>query len=265
MIKQIDQTGMKYLCKRKQSKKDPEDHIKYKGSGVLWRRILNKHSEYTISTTVLGLFTHQELKSMGLYYSELYNIVESAEWANLINEVGDGGDTSSTEGYQYYYKTRGYVPSVFKGTRLAHNPLTNKIIRVKQDEALPEGFIEGNIKNNGTGPKPGTTNVYHNGITKRYIKHGDSIPEGYQKGLHYQGTTKGRRGCYNSETKHKIYLSQDEQLPVGYVYGLPPTTGKSVVTPYGRFSSITECISATGLTRHQIQRKIQTEIDWRYE
>lgn len=265
MIKEIDQTGLKYLCKRKQSVKDPEDHLKYRGSGVLWRRILNKHPEYTVTTTVIGLFTADDLKEKGLYYSELYNIVESKEWANLINEVGDGGDTSQTEGYQKYLSSRGYIPSPFKGSRAAHNPSTGKGIRLNATDALPEGFVEGNVRGTGTGPKPGTSSVYHNGSTKIYVKHGEPIPEGFVKGVHYEGTTKGRRGCYHPETKHKRYLAAHEELPVGYVYGVPPTTSKAILTPHGRFSSVAECMNALGLTRHAIQSKIKTEPNWSYE
>ena len=265
MIKEIEQTGLKYLCKRKQSSKDPEDHIKYRGSGVLWRRILNKHPEYTMKTTVLGLYDTETLKERGLYYSELYNIVESNEWANLIPESGDGGDTSQTDGFKTYYATRGYVPSPHKGMKAVHDPITGKTIRIPKSDPIPEGVVAGNMPGRGTGPKKGTSTVYHNGETKIYVKHGVPIPEGFVKGVHYEGTTKGRRGCYDPVTNNKRYLHEGEPLPPGYVYGVPPTTSKPVLTPHGRFSSVTECMNALGLTRHQIQIKIETEQDWKYE
>ena len=118
MIKEIEQTGLKYLCKRKQYK-DVTDHLKYKGSGKLWRRTLNVHPEYTIKTTVIGLYDKNDLAKYGLYYSTLYNIVDSKEWANLMPEVGDGGQTH-------------------KGTHPYINTTTNTIVyRIE----CPEGFI----------------------------------------------------------------------------------------------------------------------------
>ena len=276
MIKEIEQTGLKYLCKRKKYK-DPLDRIKYKGSGKLWRRILNAHPEYTLKTTVLGLYDKDDLAKYGLYYSNLYNIVESKEWANLMPEVGDGGQTHrGTHPYKnietgaIVYRTEcpeGHEPffNTQKETRVIHNPVTGEIKKISPSDITPEGWNDGGIKGKFSyGPRKGQTKVYHNGSHKIYIKHGDPIPEGYIPGVYYEGITKGRIGCHNPITLEKKYLRKDEALPEGFVVGLPPTTGKKLSTPYGIFESVSKCMAATKLTRYAIECKIKKDNSWFY-
>ena len=275
MIKEIEQTGLKYLCKRKHYK-DPADHLKYKGSGKLWRRTLNAHPEYTIKTTVLGLYDKNDLAKYGLYYSNLYNIVESKEWANLMPEVGDGGQThKGTHPYinpttnAVVYRTEcpeGYIPffNKQKETRVIHNPLTGEAKKVDPTVITPEGWVYGGVKGKSYGPKKGQTKVYHNGEHKIYIKHGDPVPEGFEPGVHYTGTTKGRVGCHNPLTKEKRYIDKNDLVPEGFVVGLTPTTGKKISTPFGVFNSVTECMANTKLTRYAIECKIKTENNWFY-
>ncbi len=78
--------GLKYLGVTKQ------DPYEYSGSGTYWRNHLKAHgfTNKNIKTTILVKVRDKlELKTLGLYFSELYNIVESEEWANLIPESGD--------------------------------------------------------------------------------------------------------------------------------------------------------------------------------
>ena len=85
-VKTHSKTGLKYLGKTAQ--KDPH---KYRGSGTYWKAHLKKHGA-TYSTEILHEFqTNDEVETWGLYYSELWNVVESTEWANLKPEAGDGG------------------------------------------------------------------------------------------------------------------------------------------------------------------------------
>ena len=54
---------------------------------------MKKHG-YLIETEILKeCSSKEELKHWGKYYSNLWNIVESSEWANLKPEEGDGGAT----------------------------------------------------------------------------------------------------------------------------------------------------------------------------
>jgi len=89
MIKTHNITGLKYLCKTANS-----DPLKYMGSGKYWKNHLRKHGR-NIKTEILLQSEDKEFFTKEcLRYSELFNVVESKNWANLIPENGlDGGVT----------------------------------------------------------------------------------------------------------------------------------------------------------------------------
>jgi NUMOD3 motif len=100
-VKTHNVTGLKYLGKT--ISKDPH---KYTGSGTLWLRHLNVHGcDYT-TEILLETEDEKELRDAGIYYSELWNVVESKEWANLTIEQGSGGDTSESPAFKEYMKNR---------------------------------------------------------------------------------------------------------------------------------------------------------------
>jgi hypothetical protein len=78
-------TGKKYLGKT--SKKDP---YKYLGSGQDWLVHLEEFGKNVETEIIRECQSKQELNYWGRYYSELWNIVESDEWANKIPETGGG-------------------------------------------------------------------------------------------------------------------------------------------------------------------------------
>ena len=81
-----NQTGLQYLGKT--TAKDPH---KYQGSGKAWKPHIKEHG-YDVTTEIIReCKTQVELSYWGRYYSELWNIVESDEWANKIPETGGGG------------------------------------------------------------------------------------------------------------------------------------------------------------------------------
>jgi hypothetical protein len=84
-VKTHNKTGLNYLGTT--TKEDPH---KYPGSGTYWGRHLKVHG-YDYTTEILHeCQSKHELKEQGLYYSNMWNIVENNEWANLIPESGDG-------------------------------------------------------------------------------------------------------------------------------------------------------------------------------
>jgi hypothetical protein len=86
MVKTHNITGLKYLCQTKKS--NPH---KYLGSGKYWKLHLLKHGK-DIHTQILKECSNKdELKDWGIYYSNLWNVVDSEDWANLRPESGDGG------------------------------------------------------------------------------------------------------------------------------------------------------------------------------
>jgi hypothetical protein len=63
----------------------------YRGSGIRWLHHIKKYG-YNVETNILFETTDkQKIKEMGIYYSNLWKVVESREWANLKPEGGEGG------------------------------------------------------------------------------------------------------------------------------------------------------------------------------
>lgn len=90
-IKQHSVTGLKYFGKT--SGKDP---YTYNGSGKHWKFHIKKHGkEHIVTLWVSESYTDSEMISeYALAFSKDNNIVESKEWANLVEENGlDGGMT----------------------------------------------------------------------------------------------------------------------------------------------------------------------------
>lgn len=90
-IKTHNKTGLKYFGK---TTKDP---YQYRGSGKRWLAHLKKHGT-DVLTEVLGYYvTEQECLHTAMAFSKENNIVESVQWANMIDENGlDGGATGRT-------------------------------------------------------------------------------------------------------------------------------------------------------------------------
>jgi hypothetical protein len=76
-------TGLKYLGMTRQ------DPFKYSGSGLYWKSHLNKYG-YLLDTKIIKeCESMDEISYWGNYYSELWNIVESDNFANLVPELGE--------------------------------------------------------------------------------------------------------------------------------------------------------------------------------
>jgi hypothetical protein len=91
--------GLKYLGK---TERDP---FKYIGSGLYWKRHLRSHQFISKDILTIVLFetdSKEELKNVGIYYSDLYDVVHDESWANLRKESGDGGDTSKFIDWEKY-------------------------------------------------------------------------------------------------------------------------------------------------------------------
>jgi hypothetical protein len=81
--------GLKYLGKC--VNRNPYLYI---GSGKRWKNHIRKHNltAADIKTTILlDTEDETEFKKIAEYYSTLWNVVESNEFANLRPENGDGG------------------------------------------------------------------------------------------------------------------------------------------------------------------------------
>lgn len=93
-VKTHNITGLKYLGKTTQ---DPQT---YKGSGKYWKLHIKKHGYDVHTEIIFNSESKEEIKEIGLYYSKLWDIVNSDKWANLTEESGDGGDKSKYINYE---------------------------------------------------------------------------------------------------------------------------------------------------------------------
>ena len=158
-VKTHNITGLNYLG---QTKQDP---FKYKGSGKHWIRHLKKHGK-NISTIILLESENLELiNETGIYYSKLWNIVESKKWANLKEESGQGGwwlglfgDKNGMYGNTHTKETRDKISQVNKGRK--NNYLSKMNSKRKwwtngKDDCFridcPPGYFKGRSKMKGKG------------------------------------------------------------------------------------------------------------------
>jgi hypothetical protein len=93
-------SGLLYLGKTvKNIKINPHCYL---GSGKYWLEHLKSRGYHAkdIKTWILHETTDlEDLKLMGLYYSNLFDVVNSNDWANLKLEEGDGGMTRCGENH----------------------------------------------------------------------------------------------------------------------------------------------------------------------
>lgn len=85
-VKTHNITGFKYLGKT--TSKNPHQ---YKGSGLVWKRHLEKHGYDYTTEILLATEDEKEIKETGIFFSNLFNVVKSKDWANLMEEQGQGG------------------------------------------------------------------------------------------------------------------------------------------------------------------------------
>lgn len=116
-------TGLKYLGK---TERDP---YTYSGSGIRWKRVLNKYGNDVETEVLFQSENIEDIREKGLYYSKLWNIVESDEWANLIEENGSGGDTSKFHDYKAISEKLKGVP---KGPQSEQHRINNSLAHIEQ-------------------------------------------------------------------------------------------------------------------------------------
>lgn len=145
-LKTHNKTGLKYLGKTTQ------DPFTYLGSGKRWQNHLKKHGNDITTKILLETDDPVEISKWGTYYSNLWNIVKSKDFANLKLESGDGGDTSMCESYRKGIKMRdtsGNKNSMYGRSAIIENSLkwyNNGIENLYVTKGTqPRGFKPGRI------------------------------------------------------------------------------------------------------------------------
>ena len=88
-VKTHSRTGLKYLGF---TSRDPQV---YCGSGKYWKSHLKIHGKDHTTEVIKECRNKKEIRKWGRYYSELWNVVDSNEWANLKPEEADGSPSGS--------------------------------------------------------------------------------------------------------------------------------------------------------------------------
>jgi hypothetical protein len=191
-LKTHNKTGLKYLGKT--TRVDP---YLYKGSGKYWSRHIAVYG-YNVTTEILfETESKKELKEKGIYYSNLWNIVDNPNFANLRIEMGDGGDT------------------------MTGHPDLEKIIKKNRDrKATFKWWNNGKTQCHSSSPPDDTYSAGRLPFNNIGSKIGAEI---------------NKNKKWINDGKNQIMIDKDQQLPNGYLFGrLPsPKKGKPNLTAKG--------------------------------
>ena len=110
-IKQHNRTGLKYFGVTTRT-----DPYNYSGSGKYWKWHVKQHGD-DVSTIWVQQFSNiEECSAYALNFSKENNIVESTEWANLIEE--DGNLYKGIYGFnQHTEETKAKISASMKGRK----------------------------------------------------------------------------------------------------------------------------------------------------
>ena len=132
LLKTHRKTGKKYLCRHVTA--DEKTCYTYSGSGTYWRRHLQKHGVDLETTILAKCATIQEAKLVGIEYSNMWNVTNNPEFANLVREEGQGGAEVASKrknhGSRFGYEQK---PFVMAGEK---NPAKRKEVRKKISDKL---------------------------------------------------------------------------------------------------------------------------------
>lgn len=170
-IKKHKITGMQYLGKT--SALDPH---KYTGSGKYWKRHLKKHGLLYDTEILLMSQDETDIKETGQFFSTLFNVVISNDWANLKIEEGDGGWSSINKNKDTYidvYRKNGKILGKLNKNTVAVVDKNGKKFRVtKDDQRLKSGELVGHTINKMAAyDKEG--NMHHININDQRLKSGE--------------------------------------------------------------------------------------------
>jgi hypothetical protein len=202
-VKTHQLTGMKYLGMTRQ------DPYSYSGSGTYWRKHLKKRGNNISTEILLATENENEIAETGLFFSKLWNIVESTEWANLVPEEGEGGKNlrhlkRTPEWNRKVGEASKGRPPANKGKTVWNNGIRN----VWSDDRPGPNFQMGILRPSHPGKTIGSTGMtWFTDGTKNILCH--DCPDGFRKGRVFtkESKLKGKSsGCrwWNDGKQNKL-------------------------------------------------------------
>jgi hypothetical protein len=252
-VKTHNITGLKYLG---QTTKNP---FNYRGSGLYWKSHLAKHGRDMTTEIIKECETMDDLKKWGIYYSDLWNIVDSDVWANLKPEIGDGGCAKGTnKGRKHSLATRRKISKNRKGIKpsgvrvvspetrtaisliLTGRTVSEKTKRkrrktlklkklmglLKHTEATKQKMRKpksashiANMKVNHTKPTTGYIHI-NNGIEEKFVKR-KCAPKGWVRGRLVKPIPPDQKGkkWITNDEINRMVHELPNGLPNGWRYG----------------------------------------------
>lgn len=173
----ISPLGLNYLGTTMQNP------FEYTGSGKYWKNHLKAHKFTSNDVKTIILFetlNKDELIKVGNHYSELYDIVKSELWANLVVENGEGG--SSGRIYSPSKETRIKIGKYRKGKTLStesrEKVRASKIGKSRSEETktkVSETRIKNKVAEKRNNPNYNSTPVLQYDLQGNFIKEWDDL------------------------------------------------------------------------------------------
>jgi len=182
-LKTHNKTGLQYFGMTKQ---DPN---KYMGSGKRWRNHLSKHGNDVTTEIIFESEDKHEISDVGIFYSNMWNIIESDKFANLKIEEGDGGFDHINDGSEKHRER----------CRKASKNVRNRYVFTEQDRIAGKTSFLG--KN-------------HTDETKRKISEANKINQNGEKNCNYGSVWCVKKDATNYEERR---LFRPGQIPDGWI------------------------------------------------
>lgn len=203
-IKKHNVTNLQYLGYTSSS--DPH---KYTGSGTYWIRHLKKHGFDYKTQILLATTDIDDIRSTGVFFSTLFGVVKSSEWANLKIENLDGGwdyvNANISDARREQLRNIGRSMGIKNKNTVSVRDSSGKVFRVPIDDArISRGELVGSTKNTvtlydtqGNKIRSNTSDSLNqnlhgnnygkvfitNGVNNKMIARGSEIPEGWILGV----------------------------------------------------------------------------------
>lgn len=204
-IKTHNKTGLKYL-----GKTNAKNPFEYKGSGKYWLSHVNKYGYDVTTKILLATESKEEIKETGLFFSKLFNIVKSKEWANLQEEKGDGVSSQFASEENFRRLEKGTHP--FCDTE--HNKRTNSKRQETKRKNGTHNFLGGEIQRKRV--KEGTHHWLSGNLQRNHMK--KIVSEGRHNMQQGMIIVVDRFGIKQQIPK-EIFLLQDDLVHVNTIEG----------------------------------------------